>query len=1722
MTVLFTSYYMIQLITMNRNIYIFNQSMKKTSLSRHPDRCLRFTKYMMCTLLLTFMYLNAGISQATTPAGPALACNDHLQISLDNLCQGVTADQILEGNFPVPISLAINGKTVGTATSDNSQFMDTEGEIIDFSPYVDQTVDYRMTEESGNSCWGKITFELKLLPVLMSPCTLLPGETTVEEIKFSDLVPTATSTGTVTLTYNMTDPCQTVTVLDDGDVLYSCALGDDGLPNTADDGWCTASCVATDNGDGTVSVNLNPSPGDPTGALIPASRKCKVTIDVSECVECVAWCSEDGSRSYPEGFVTVDDILEMIDKGCFATIQGGIQVVEDIDGDACESVTKVAYFATVSRYDGLVKEKILEQAYRTVKLDHDIVKAPLSPVILDCGEVSNQALPGEIAAATGSGSKAFPFFSDKHSKVKREVIVCGLAHYEVVVDTMEQTVAVDIDTDKDGIDDDQVWVLLPVVTKELRDTLVCDTILVDITGAPIVLDKDGECDPSAVYQLLDFKKNPIKITSPIAVNGTAYAGQVSIPASLTCDPELVATIVHIDDDKYCNLIVSYSDQGPFEACGSGFKIIRNWTVIDWCDAKTGPYDLGNQFIEVLDLDPPYLPDLVDDAVSIDPWTCTAKYKLHLPHAKDGCDGSEIEYRVNVSEGIYDKTTGFLTGIWPGEAPIDIVVKVADDCGNSRVDTFALTVYDGVAPVPVCVDKINVSLTTGGVAKVFATDLDAGSHDAGCGDVIITAARMTGCCDDECAGGDEVCTKYDKFGECVDDMIRPEFDAFGDFVKFCCEDAGQTIMVVLRIEDYAGNVNICMVEVDVADKSASHIDCKDHVIKCIDDMEAVDKAYAIGAVCESATPDLWKEEFTDNGCGTGHMTREWWIDNDGDGELGSGDAYCKQRITVEADDATRFDPYTIKWPKHYTGEYLDGVNLECGEEEVVERKDEYGKVIGKDTVPTLVVFDDYKVPMGSVFSCASGETGEVPVWCNSPCGLIGYSVEVEEVIASDACKKLIKRWTVIDWCTWDANSTSPQDDANDTNFDQFEAVEDWAQGVCAGCVEDLIQDSVYLRYTRVNIDGYYTYDQVVKVVDDSAPEIDVPANYVVNTTGGATFKGDDTGCTGSEAIKAIANDLCGGEASSSEFLNWTVKLIKDGEVLAVKNGIGAEIEMNSGDGSPGDVHTIEWVVSDGCGNASSTETEVTFGDEKAPTPICISGVTTAFMQETGTVTIWAGDFDLGSFDNCTAVTHSMVPSGEEAIHVDSTGHDTQTNYTFDCTDLANFADFDVYVWDANGNSDFCTVGVLVGGNCPEDQGGQNGGDPEVGASYTIAGSVSTPYGDMINNVIVRTESNAGAEYPKVMTTGTSGAYAFSNNPVTYDYNIKASKDDDHMNGVTTFDLVMIQKQILGLETFDIPYKYLAADINNSGEITVSDLVELRKMILGIYNEFPRNESWRFVTASQAFGSSQNPWPFTEDIEIDALSEAMMNEDFIGVKIGDINGNALANGLMKTSTRSNKSLNLTTQNVDIEAGQLVRVPVSAENFSEVSGYQFTLNHTGLSLASVEAGALSIDESNVSARDEQLTMSWSDGSAVSADDVLFTLVFNAEVSADLGQLLELNSSITPAEAYAGSDLEVVNVALTIGDASDATAGYALYQNSPNPFELETTIGFDLPATAQASFRIYDVTGKEVLNIAKTFNKGYNELILTRDQINVTGVLYYEIESGEFIATKKLIIVD
>jgi hypothetical protein len=89
-------------------------------------------------------------------------------------------------------------------------------------------------------------------------------------------------------------------------------------------------------------------------------------------------------------------------------------------------------------------------------------------------------------------------------------------------------------------------------------------------------------------------------------------------------------------------------------------------------------------------------------------------------------------------------------------------------------------------------------------------------------------------------------------------------------------------------------------------------------------------------------------------------------------------------------------------------------------------------------------------------------------------------------------------------------------------------------------------------------------------------------------------------------------------------------------------------------------------------------------------------------------------------------------------------------------------------------------------------------------------------------------------------------------------------------------------------------------------------------------------------------------------------------------------------------------------------------------------------------------------------------------------------------------------------------------------STADFDLYQNSPNPFNQETVIGFVLPKDMSAEWKIYDVTGKTLKIFSGDCVIGYNSVQVDRSEVQGSGILYYTLENEGFTATKKMVLVE
>ncbi|MFT4663765.1 MAG: hypothetical protein ACI9XB_000706, partial [Gammaproteobacteria bacterium] len=325
----------------------------------------------------------------------------------------------------------------------------------------------------------------------------------------------------------------------------------------------------------------------------------------------------------------------------------------------------------------------------------------------------------------------------------------------------------------------------------------------------------------------------------------------------------------------------------------------------------------------------------------------------------------------------------------------------------------------------------------------------------------------------------------------------------------------------------------------------------------------------------------------------------------------------------------------------------------------------------------------------------------------------------------------------------------------------------------------------------------------------------------------------------------------------------------------------------------------------------------------------------------------------------------------------------------------------------------------------------------------------------------------------------------------------------------------------------PYKMIAADVNHSGSITTMDLIELRKLILHIDEDFSNNTSWRFMEAAFAFPIPTNPFAsiFPEEIALNGLT-ANEQHDFVGVKVGDVNGSATANAMADAEARTFVGdLVLEVKDQELKAGGTYEVSFRANNFEAMHGYQFTLNfdQDAISFAGAKPGALpNMNESNfgLALLDRGvITTSWTaqTGQSLERGSDIFTIVFTAKRDAKLSQVFDVNSRYTKAEAYNGN-LELMDVILRFETDRFVTTDFRLYQNMPNPFKEETVIGFELPESTKGTLSIYDASGRILKQIDGDFVKGYNSINLSKDALS-PGLLYYKLITPNATATKKMI---
>ncbi|MEL6390858.1 MAG: T9SS type A sorting domain-containing protein [Bacteroidota bacterium] len=706
----------------------------------------------------------------------------------------------------------------------------------------------------------------------------------------------------------------------------------------------------------------------------------------------------------------------------------------------------------------------------------------------------------------------------------------------------------------------------------------------------------------------------------------------------------------------------------------------------------------------------------------------------------------------------------------------------------------------------------------------------------------------------------------------------------------------------------------------------------------------------------------------------------------------------------------------------------------------------------DVDSIAIVFPDAEIEV----ACDDTDFGDV-IFPDNQCNLLKASEEIRDFdIAGDHgyCKKLVREITVIDWCTYIPN--------------------------------------------RGDTIGLYRFRQVIKVKDDTVPTI--------TCTDVELTAGDNCEISGFQ-INAFATDA--GGCSDQLSIKASIDTDEDGDADVILDGIISETgDVMAIVSSPLTVgtYTVNWTAADECGNVGRTSCTIRIKDDKAPTPACITTISTATMNTDGSVGIWANDFDLNSqsTDNCGGPIRYSFSSSDPNV----------ASRTFTCANLSSngvseVIPLRVYVWDEDDNVDFCNVMLRIDDNvdaCPDNNRG----------SAVIGGRISTPQGASVESAQVYVSTMEG-ENSEMNITDVDGNYAFTNTPMMSAYDIRAEKSDDYLNGLSTLDIIMMQRHILNIAPFESGWQWIASDVNLDERITALDLVEMRRLLLGSADGFSGGRSWSFVSAAQSM--DEGIWPMSDIIRIDALDKNMRDQDFVAIKLGDVNGNAVANSALLGKGRSKTVQPVFVMDRQVYRGEVVTISMNLGK--DVNGLQFDAHLNAGEWQEVSSDDMSIQPEHIQMDHEHLMMSWNDVTPISAEGEL-SLTFVASREGMLSDIVDFaRSSIAP-EVYVGANLEVRELQLSWTTESEIKQEFQVYQNVPNPWAVQTKVGFQIRNAGQVDLAVFDMTGRQLLGSSAFFEAGYNEFRVDQRDVSTDGVLYYQLTYDNQVVTRKMIALD
>ncbi|WP_075341781.1 cohesin domain-containing protein [Tenacibaculum agarivorans] len=398
--------------------------------------------------------------------------------------------------------------------------------------------------------------------------------------------------------------------------------------------------------------------------------------------------------------------------------------------------------------------------------------------------------------------------------------------------------------------------------------------------------------------------------------------------------------------------------------------------------------------------------------------------------------------------------------------------------------------------------------------------------------------------------------------------------------------------------------------------------------------------------------------------------------------------------------------------------------------------------------------------------------------------------------------------------------------------------------------------------------------------------------------------------------------------------------------------------------------------------------------------------------------------------------------------------------------------------------------------------------------TVSGIVKNEKGEGVAKTLVTLQNSKATQE---VINNNDGTFSFTALPGD-NFELIPTREEEINNGINVADILITRQHILGQTTLS-PYKNIAADVDNSLAVDVADIITIRKFLLGTVTSFYRN--WVFTPESFSFPDPLNPLStaFPNTIEYSILDENKEDQNFIAIKIGDVNDDhdvLLKGGEITTE--------LVMEDIKVFSGNQVRIPVkSKEGYINIAGWQSTIefNPDVLSFSKIESGVLPITTANYGMQkasegkvafvyDQQA----SKGESFTNKETLFYLVFDViGASEDKSDISFTNAEIptmTFSEGLIRGELAVQSSKIKVEELEVFVF--------PNP-GTKFTIQFTTPTVNTVKWQVMNMSGAILFQEERNVEGGTNTIQFNAENL-ARGVYFLNYEIGNENKSQKIIV--